>query len=92
MKLTPLQLQALAAKTLEHWKKANLVEFKADEKAVLEEMTAILKKEIQKEVDLEDEARKMVDQLERSNSGPFDRHKMYVLVKNKLAKDKKLIL
>ncbi len=92
MKLTPLQLQVLAKKTLEHWKKAGLVQLKADEKEVLDHMVSVMKAEIQKEIDLENEARKMVDQLERSHSGQFERHKMYVMVKNKLAKDKKIIL
>ena len=92
MKLNPLQLQALTHKILEHWKNANVVTLKSDEKIVLDQMVQILKKEIQKEVDLEDEARRMVDQLEKSHSGQFERHKMYVMVKNKLAKDKKVIL
>ena len=92
MKLTPLQLQAVAKTVLESWKKANLVRFKADEKIVFEKMTSILRGEIQKESDLEQEVHKMLDQLERSHGGQFERHRMYPLIKSKLAKEKKVIL
>ena len=92
MKLTPLQIQALAKKTLEHWKKANLIDFKVDEKIVLDHLATILKREIQKEIDLENEAKAMIDKLEKSNPGQFERHKMYQMVKAKLAKEKKVIL
>lgn len=92
MKLTPNQTQALAQKVLEHWKKSNVVQFKTDERLVLERMNALLRAEIQKEVDLEKEVHGMLDRLERSNPGQFERHKMYILLKNKLAKEKKVIL
>jgi hypothetical protein len=92
MKLTPPQLMALAKKTLEQWKAINIVHFKADEKIVLEKMAASLKNELQKEIDLEKEVHKMLDQLERSHQGQFERHKMYPMLKAKLAKEKKVIL
>ncbi len=92
MKLTASQLQALAQKTLQNWKSINVVQFKADEKVVLQHMVQVLKDELQKEVDLESEAKKMVDNLERTNPGQFERHKMYQMLKAKLAKEKKVIL
>lgn len=92
MKLTSHQIQALGKKVLDHWKKNNLVQFKVDEKVVLDRIGAILKNEIQKEIDLEKEVMAMLDQLERSHSGQFERHKMYPILKNKMAKERKLIL
>jgi len=92
MKLTTSQLHAIASKVLETWKKQNLVVFKQDEKKVLDRMTQALRADYQKELDLELEVNKMLDQLERTNSGEFQRFKMYPLIKRQLAKDKKVIL
>ena len=92
MKLTTSQLQVIASKVLETWKKHNLIVFKEDEKKVLERMVAALRADYQKELDLETEVNKMLDQLERTNAGEFQRFKMYPLIKKQLAKEKKVIL
>ena len=92
MKLTPIQMQALAHKILDQWKKQDVVTFKADEKVVLNRVLEAMQAEIQKEMDLDREVNQMLDQLERTNSGEFQRFKMYPILKNKLAKEKKVIL
>lgn len=92
MKLTTTQLQVIATKVFESWKKNNVIIFKEDEKKVLNRMIEALKADYQKELDLEIEVNKMLDQLERTNAGEFQRFKMYPLIKKQLAKDKKVIL
>jgi hypothetical protein len=92
MKLSPNQLHVLAKKILEQWKASGVAELKADEKVVLERIVALMKGEIQKEIDLDRAVHAMLDQLERSHGGEFERHKMFHLLKNKMAKEKKVIL
>ena len=92
MKLTPGQMQTLAHKVMDHWKKQNLVTFKVDEKDVHNKILDVIKGELQKEVDLDREVNKMLDQLERTNAGEFQRYKMYPILKQKLAKERKVIL
>ncbi len=92
MKLTPGQMQSLARKVLDHWKKQNLVTFKVDEGVVLNRVLEVMKAEIQKESDLDRDVNNMLDQLERTNAGEFQRYKMYPILKQKLAKEKKVIL
>ncbi|MBX2987626.1 MAG: DUF507 family protein [Bdellovibrionaceae bacterium] len=92
MKLSPNQIQALARKILDHWKETHVVHFKADERVVQEKIEAVFRKEIQKEIDLDREVHAMLDQLERSHGGQFERHKMYPMLRNKMAKEKKVIL
>lgn len=92
MKLTTLQLQAIATKVLESWKKQNIVVMKDDEKKILNRMVDVLKADYQKELDLETDVNKMLDQLERTNSGEFQRYKMYPLIRKQLAKERKIIL
>ena len=92
MKLTPQQMQALADKVLEQWKESKLVHLKAPEKDIQEKILSVIRAELQKEADLEREVNAMLDRLERTNPGEFERYKMYPMLKQKLAKDKKVIL
>jgi hypothetical protein len=92
MRLTTGQLQSIASKVLEAWKKQNLVTFKEDEKKVLARMVEAIKSDYQKELDLDADVNKMLDQLEKTNSGEFQRYKMYPLVRKQLAKERKIIL
>lgn len=92
MKMTPAQLESIAQKVLQQWKQDKLITFKVDEKKVFTRMVEILKADYQKELDLERDVQKMLDQLEKSNPGEFQRYKMYPLIKKQLAKEKKVIL
>ena len=91
MKMSPPQMNALALKVFEQWKQAG-VRVKTDDKTLLEKMVAIIRAELQRDVDLERDVNQMLDQLERSHNGQFERHKMYPMLKNKLAKERKLVL
>jgi hypothetical protein len=92
MRLTSQQLQRVAELIIDKWKKNNVLIFKGDEKAVLARATRALQEDYQKELDLDREVNKMLDDLERSKPGEFQRFKMYPLLKQKLAKEKKVIL
>lgn len=82
----------IASKVLETWKQQHIVVFKADEKVVLDRMNAILKTEIQKEIDLDRDVNAKLEELERTNGGQFERYKMYPLLRKQMAKERKLIL
>jgi len=92
MKLSPLQIQKLAEKVLAVWKTNQVATFKVDESQVLARAISAIKAEYDKESALEREVHKMLDQLEQSHQGQFERHKMFPLLKQKLAKEKKMIL
>lgn len=92
MKLSNQHLEVIVNKVLKIWKEQNIIQFKVDEKKVYSRMIEALKADLQKEFDLEKDVNKMLDDLERSNSGQFQRFKMYPMLKNKLAKEKKVIL
>lgn len=92
MKLTSLQIQKLAEKVFDHLKKHNVITFKEDEKQVLARAIEIIKADYQREADLEKDVNAMLDQLERTNSGEFQRYKMYPMLKQKMAKERKIIL
>jgi len=92
MKLTPLQMQKMVEKVFEHWKKNNVIVFKDDEKKVFARALEAVKEDYQKEAQLDLDVNKMLDQLERTNQGEFQRYKMYPILKQKLAKERKIVL
>jgi hypothetical protein len=92
MKLTTSQLQRLAEKVLNHWKSQNLITMKVDEKVVLSTMVEALMNELRKEEQLDNDVKALMDQMERQHEGEFQRHKMFPMLKQKLAKERKVIL
>lgn len=92
MRLTSQQIHKIAELVFEKWKQNKIVTFKVDEKKALERAHQALLADYQKELDLDKEVNRMLDDLERSNSGQFQRFKMYPMLKQKLAKEKKVIL
>jgi hypothetical protein len=92
MRLTSQQIHRIAELVFEKWKQNDVVTFKEDEKKALARAHKALMDDYQKELDLERDVNKMLDDLERSNSGQFQRFKMYPLLKQKMAKEKKVIL
>lgn len=92
MRLTQQQFQHIANVVLQKWKANNVLILKVDEKSVLGSAVRAIQKEYQKELDLDRDVQRKLDELERTNSGEFSRHKMYPLLKQKMAKEKKVIL
>ena len=91
-KLTSSQIQRLAEKILNHWKSQNLITLKVDEKVVLSTMVGAMNSELLKEQQLEQDVQALMDQMERQHEGEFQRHKMFPMLKQKLAKERKVIL
>jgi len=92
MKLSSQQIQVLAEKILTQWKKQNLIVFKEDEKIVLARIIEIIREDYDRETALDNDVNAMLDQLEKSNPGEFQRYKMFPILKQKLAKERKVIL
>jgi hypothetical protein len=93
MKLTPLQMQKIVEKIFDAWKKSNnVVVFKEDEKKVFAAAVEAIKQNYQAETQLDIDVNNMLDKLERTNAGEFQRYKMFPILKQKLAKERKIIL
>lgn len=92
MKLNHQQMNRIIHMVFEKWKKNNIVTFKEDEPKVFARALKAITDDLQKELDLEKEVNQMMQDLERSNPGQFQRYKMYPILKQKLAKEKKVIL
>lgn len=92
MKLTTSQIQRLAEKVLHQWKIQNLITLKVDEKVVMKTIVDCITEEIKKEDNLDREIMGMIDELQRQHGSEFQRHKMFPILKQKLAKERKMIL
>lgn len=92
MKLTTSQIQRLSEKILKQWKSQNLITFKVDEKVVLKTIIDVVTANMKAEEQLEHDVNALMDNMEREHEGQFQRHKMFPMLKQKLAKERKFVL
>ena len=92
MKLNTSQIQRISEKILKQWKAQNLITFKVDEKIVLKTIADVITLNLKKEEQLDQDVKNLMDQMEREHEGQFQRHKMFPMLKQKLAKERKFIL
>lgn len=92
MKLTTSQIQRLSEKILNQWKTQNIITFKVDEKIVMQTIVDAITADLKREEQLDHDVNALMDQMERQHEGQFQRHKMFPMLKQKLAKERKIIL
>jgi len=86
-------VEKLVRASIERLKEKELIEFKADEKKVYERMVEIFVGDLKAEDDLDKE----VEALLKSHSGAMDSQrvdyrKMFSMIKNKLARERGIVL
>ena len=92
MKLTTSQIQRLSEKILNQWKSQNIITFKVDEKVVLQTIIDCIADDFKREEQLDQDVQALMDQMEKEHEGQFQRHRMFPMLKQKLAKERKIIL
>ena len=94
MRLKKEQIDRLAEKVIADLTNEKLVVFKKERTAVLETIKAVIRDDISKEEELEREAERLLEQTLRAAGGgaDIDRHKMLKMIKQKLAKDRNIVL
>lgn len=92
MKLTTSQIQRLSEKILAQWKSQDLITFKSDEKIVLQTIKDCITKNILAEDQLDKEIFGMIETLQNEHGEQYSRGKMFPILKQKLAKERKFIL
>ncbi|HET6421360.1 MAG TPA: DUF507 family protein [Geobacteraceae bacterium] len=94
MRLKKDQIDRMAEKILSDLETAKLVSLKGERKQLLETIKAVITNDIKAEEDLENEAERILDQTLRATGGGsgIDRHKMLKMIKDKLAKERNIVL
>jgi hypothetical protein len=94
MRLKKEQVDRLAEKILADLDTARLVSLKGERTKALDAIRTVITNNIKAEEDLEAEAERILDQTLRASGGgaDIDRHKMLKMIKDKLAKERKIVL
>jgi hypothetical protein len=94
MHLKKEQIDRLAEKILTDLSDAELVSFKKERTGVLASIKDVIQGDIRKEEELEKEAERLLEQTLRASGGgaDIDRRKMLKMIKQKLAKDRNIVL
>ncbi len=94
MRLKKEQIDRLAEKILSDLENAALASLKGERKQALETIKAVITNDIKAEEELESEAERILDQTLRATGGGsgIDRHKMLKMIKEKLAKERNIVL
>ncbi len=88
------QIDRLAERVLADLESSGTVSLKVDRKLALETIRTVIASDIKAEEDLETEAERILDQTLRATGGGtgIDRHKMLRMIKEKLAKERNVVL
>lgn len=94
MRLKDEQVERLADKVLTDLTSAGLITLKKERGAVVAGIRDVIKSDIRGEEQLERDAESLLEQTLRSMKGSadIDRHKMLRMIKEKLAKERKIVL
>jgi hypothetical protein len=92
MKVSDKLIQRMAEAIMHGLKNQKVVQLKVKEEQVLDKARALIKGDFEREMELDREVNRMMDDLERKNPGEFQRYKMFPLLKRRLAKEKGIVL
>ncbi len=93
MRLTPEEVDRVVRTVLREWVGQKLASPKAPDEKIRQKLNEIFLKELRVEDDLNAEVETMLDKYEKDfASGKLDRRKMFLLIKNQLVKERRIIL
>lgn len=93
MRLTKEQVEKVSTLILDGLKEKGLIEFKADERKVLERINEIILSDLRAEDALDREVEEILKTHASSmNSGKVDYRKMFQMIKTKLARERGIVL
>ena len=92
MKLTQAHIDSLVRRVLLNLEKKQLVQFNKTKEAILAKGTEIINGDFAKEAQLDEEVMRMVDDIERQQGENFERHRMFKMLKKKVAEERGFVL
>ena len=92
MKMTKTQIESLVRRVVLGLESKKLVQFNKGKDQILTKAKEILESDYLKEAKLEEEVNKRLDQLEQEQTDQFERHKMFKMMKKKMAEEQGIIL
>ncbi len=92
MKLSRPQIEQLVRRVFTELQGSGVATLKAPIEKILARGVELIEAEYRKERELEREVHRVLDDLEKQESEGFDRHKMFLMLKRRMAQERKLVL
>lgn len=92
MRVSEEEIARIVQKILAVWKEKKLAEVTSSDHQTLEFLKATFLKNMQVEDQLNKDAEAMMSKYEKQMTGDMDRRKMFQMIKNQLAKERKIVL
>lgn len=94
MKLTSIQIERMVRNVFKELEENNVVDYKVPQEKAILRAIELVKGDYDKEREIEREAEVMLENIERQNQGgeEINRHKMFLMIKKKLAQEKGFVL
>lgn len=88
MKWSRPQIQRMVKGVFDDLKASHVIVFKTSEDTVIAKAMSYIAADQEKDKQIEQEARDMLEQLEKASQEPIDRHKLFQMIKKKLMTQK----
>lgn len=92
MRLNQFQIESLCKKVLNSLEEKKIISFREGKEKALKKTIETVETDYNEEKQLETEVNAALDKLEKQQSEGFDRHKMFKMMKKKMAEEKGMIL
>ncbi|MBY0385246.1 DUF507 family protein [bacterium] len=92
MRLNQFQIESLCKKVLNSLEEKKIVSFREGKEKALKKSIETVEADYNEEKQLEMEVNTALDKLEKQQTEGFDRHKMFKMMKKKMAEEKGMIL
>lgn len=92
MKLTNHQIESMVRRILLGLEKKSLIQFTGGREKALARGQEIIAKDYEKEAELDKEIHRMMDDIERDQTDQFERHRMFKMLKKKVAGERGIVL
>lgn len=92
MRLNSFQIESLGKKIMNELAEKKVLTFRDSKEAALRRAIEIISEDYEVEKELEQEVNKALDKLEAQGTDGFDRHKMFRMMKQKMAEEKRMVL
>ncbi len=90
--MTQNHIESLVRRVLLELEKKKLVTFNKTKEAVLNRGKEIINADYEREAVLEQEIMRMLDDIEKQQTDQFERHRMFKMLKKKVAEERGIIL
>lgn len=92
MRLNTFQIDSLGKKIINELGDKKILTFREGKEVALKRAIEIIAEDYAMEQQLESEVHKALDKLEAQGTDGFDRHRMFKMMKQKMAEEKRIVL